>query len=57
MGLVPYLLINDSMTKFAIMLTDHTVIATSDELYKLYMKHFTWHRILKLHLFRNKQDP
>lgn len=43
MGLVPYLLINDSMTKFAIMLTDHTVIATSDELYKLYMKHFTWH--------------
>ena len=32
MGLVPYLLINDSMTKFAIMLTDHTVIATSDEL-------------------------
>lgn len=43
MGLVPYLLINDSMTKFAIMLTNHTVIATSDELYKLYIKHITWH--------------
>lgn len=42
MGLVPYLLINDSMTKFAIMLTDHTVIATSDELYELYIKHITW---------------
>lgn len=43
MGLVPYLLINDSMTKFAIMLTDHTVITTSDELYELYIKHITWH--------------
>ncbi|AOY77725.1 hypothetical protein [Clostridium formicaceticum] len=43
MELVPYLLINDSMTKFAIMLTNHTVIATSDELYKLYIKHITWH--------------
>jgi len=43
MGLVPYLLINDSMTKFAIMLTDNTVIATSDELYELYIKHITWH--------------
>lgn len=43
MGLVPYLLINDSMTKFAIMLTDHTVIATSDELYELYIKHIRWH--------------
>lgn len=42
MGLVPYLLINDSMTKFAIMLTNHTVIATSDELYELYIKHITW---------------
>lgn len=43
MGLVPYLLINDKMTKFAMMLTDHTVIATSDELYELYRKHITWH--------------
>jgi len=43
MGIVPYMLINNSMTKFAIMLTDHTVIATSDELYKLYIKHITWY--------------
>ena len=31
------------MTKFAFMLTDHTVIATSDELYELYIKHITWY--------------
>ena len=43
MGIVPYMLINNSMTKFAIMLTDHTVIATSDELYELYIKHITWY--------------
>jgi hypothetical protein len=48
MGIVPYLLINDSMTKFAIMLTDHTVIATSDELYELYTKHITWHSDTKV---------
>jgi hypothetical protein len=48
MGIVPYLLINDSMTKFAIMLTDYTVIATSDELYDLYMKHITWHSDTKV---------
>ncbi|MGI6686423.1 MAG: hypothetical protein ACOX47_13315 [Bacillota bacterium] len=47
-GIVPYLLINDSMTKFAIMLTDHTVIATSDELYELYTKHITWHSDTKV---------
>lgn len=43
MGLVPVLLINDSMTRFAIMLTDHKVIATSKELYDLYTNHITWH--------------
>jgi hypothetical protein len=43
MGIVPVLLTNNSMTKFAIMLTDYTVIATSDELYELYTKHITWH--------------
>jgi len=48
MGIVPYLLINESMTKFAIMLTDHTVIATSDELYELYTKHITWHSDTKV---------
>jgi hypothetical protein len=48
MGIVPYLLINDSMTKFAVMLTDHTVIATSDELYELYIKHITWHSDTKI---------
>lgn len=48
MGIVPYLLINDSMTKFAVMLTDHTVIATSDELYELYTKHITWHSDTKV---------
>lgn len=44
MGMVPYLLINSSLTKFAIMCTDNTVIATSDDLYELYTKHILWDR-------------
>jgi hypothetical protein len=47
MGLVPRLLINDGLTRFAIMLTDHTVLATSDELCELYRKHITWHNDAK----------
>lgn len=43
MEIVSTILINDSMTKFAIMLTDNTIIATSDELRELYDKHITWH--------------
>jgi hypothetical protein len=42
MGIVPYLLINSGLTKFAIMCTDNTVIATSDDLYELYTKHISW---------------
>lgn len=43
MGVVATMLISDDMTKFAIMLTDHTIVATSDELCQLYDKHITWH--------------
>lgn len=42
LGIVPYILINDSMTKFAIMLTDGTIISTSNELQEIYIKHITW---------------
>ena len=41
MDIMYYLLINEEMTKFALMLGDGTVLATSDELYQLYIKHFS----------------
>lgn len=41
MDIMYYLLINEEMTKFALMFGDGTVLATSDELYRLYTKHFS----------------
>lgn len=41
-GLANYLLINKDMTNFSIMLTDNTMIATSDELYELYTNHISY---------------
>ncbi len=36
------ILINEEMTQFALMYTDGTVIATSDEIYKLYTAHISY---------------
>lgn len=39
MDLVSTIIINDKMTQLALMFTDGTVMATSDEIYNLYIKH------------------
>lgn len=41
MDIMYYMLINEEMTKFALMFSDGTILATSDELYQLYIKHFS----------------
>ncbi|MEG2176233.1 MAG: hypothetical protein RRY97_05090 [Oscillibacter sp.] len=41
-GIVNYLLINEAMTEFAILLTDGRVIATSDALYALCAAHISY---------------
>ena len=42
MDIVNTLIINHKMSKFALMFTDGTVIATSDEIYQLYTKHISY---------------
>ncbi len=42
MDIISTLIINEKMTQFALMLTDDTVIATSDEIYKLYTQHISY---------------
>jgi len=42
MDIISTIIINEKMTQFALMYTDGTVIATSDELYQLYTKHITY---------------
>jgi hypothetical protein len=42
MDIVSTLIINDKMTQFALMFTDGTVIATSDEIYQIYTKHISY---------------
>ena len=42
MDIVGTLLINDKMSHFALMFTDGTVVATSDEIYQLYIKHISY---------------
>jgi hypothetical protein len=39
MDIISTIIINEEMTQFALMCTDGTVIATSDEIHKLYTKH------------------
>lgn len=39
MDLIGTMIINEKMTQFALMFTDGTVIATSDEIYQLYTEH------------------
>lgn len=39
MDIIHELIINEQMTEFALMLKDGSVIATSDDLYELYIKH------------------
>lgn len=41
MDIIRIILINDEMTKFALMFNDGTVMATSDDLYELYTKHIS----------------
>ncbi len=41
MGIMYYMLINEEMTKFVLMFSDETVLATTDDLYQLYTKHFS----------------
>ncbi len=36
-----YILISEDMTKFVLMFSDETVLATSDDLHQLYIKHFS----------------
>ena len=43
MDVISTILINEEMTQLALMLTDGTVIATSDEIYKLYTDHVFYH--------------
>lgn len=43
MDLISTLIINDEMTQFALMFTDGTVIATSDEIHQLYTKHISYY--------------
>lgn len=42
MDIISTLIINEKMTQFALMFTDGTVIATSDEIYKLYTQHISY---------------
>jgi len=42
MDIVSTLMINDKMTQFALMFTDGTVVATSDEIYQMYTKHISY---------------
>lgn len=42
MDIISTLIINEKMTQFALMLTDGTVIATTDELYKLYTEYISY---------------
>jgi len=42
MDIIHTLIINDKMTQFAVMFTDGTIIATSEEIYQLYTKHISY---------------
>lgn len=42
MDVIRRIIINDEMTEFALMFTDGTVIATSDEVYQIYTKHISY---------------
>lgn len=48
MDIVNTLIINDEMTEFALMFTDGTVAATSDEIYHIYTKHISYDRDKKV---------
>ncbi|WMJ84976.1 hypothetical protein ACS3UN_04425 [Oscillospiraceae bacterium LTW-04] len=41
MDVMRIILINDQMTKFALMFEDGTIVATSNDLYQLYIKHIS----------------
>ncbi len=43
MDLIHTILINEEMTQLALMFTDGTVLATSDEIYTLYTNHVSYH--------------
>lgn len=43
MDLIRTIIINEKMTKFAVMFKDNTVVATSDEIYELYTKHISYY--------------
>lgn len=42
MDVISTMIISEKMTHFALMFTDGTVIATSDEIYKLYIQHISY---------------
>ncbi len=44
MDIINTLIMNDTMTQFALMFTDGTVIATSDEIYQIDIKHISYDR-------------
>ena len=41
MDIMYFMLISEDMTKFALMFNDGTILATSEELYELYARHFS----------------
>lgn len=41
LDILHYMLINEDMTKFALMFQDGTVLATSEEIYTLFTRHFS----------------
>jgi hypothetical protein len=42
MDVVGCIMINETMTQFAVMLTDGTVVATSDAVYEIYKRHISY---------------
>jgi len=41
MDIMNLMLISEDMTKFALMFNDGTIVATSEELYEIYARHFS----------------
>ncbi|MBQ1242501.1 MAG: hypothetical protein IIX99_04790, partial [Oscillospiraceae bacterium] len=56
-GLAYYLLISEDMDEFALMTTNQEIIATSDELCKLYANHISYNGDGKMSVFRVEEIP
>ncbi|KXL54223.1 hypothetical protein CLNEO_04540 [Anaerotignum neopropionicum] len=58
MDIISTILTNDKITQFAVMLTDGTVIATSDEIYQLYTKYISYDSDTRItHIERVNEIP